>query len=541
MGESHTPRHASAAVLNPAHRSLAIKASFLVLVLAAALFALARTNAGAATAFSTVQPGTFTGKAFDACTAPSSATMAAWKSSSPYGGIGVYIGGVSRSCSQANLTASWVQTQVTAGWRLLPLYVGPQASCNSSMSHRIDNATAGAMGQSAATDAAAQAAALGLAKGSVLIYDMEAYDNTNVACRTGVLTFMNGFTVQLHTLGYYSGYYSSLGSGIADMVTNYAASGYTPPDYVDFARWDGVATVADPAIPAGAWPGHRRMKQYSGGHNETYNSVTINIDSNYVDYAPMPNASMGDFTGDGLSDLLAKDPATGSLYWYPGNGTTLLTSKRGTVGTGWNAMNAIVRIGDLNRDGREDVVARQTNGDLWFYPGTNAGFGARAKLASGWGALREIAAVGDLNRDGYPDLVAIDGQSLYLYPGQAGATLGARTLLSQTGWGLRTEVTGVGDFNGDGIPDLFARDNVSGTLYRYLGAAGGKLAARASLGTGWAGLRDLVGVGDFDRDGFTDLIATRTSDNAVLLFRGNGTKLNGGTTVANLGAFTPLA
>jgi hypothetical protein len=541
MGASHTPRHASAALLHPAHRSLAIRASFLVLVLGAALFALARTNAGAATAFSTMQPGTFTGKAFDACTAPSSATMAAWKGSSPYGGIGVYIGGVSRGCPQANLTASWVQTQVTAGWKLLPLYVGPQASCNSTMSHRIDNATAGAMGQSAATDAAAQAAALGLAKGSVLIYDMEAYNSADAACKTGVLTFMNGFTVRLHTLGYYSGYYSSAGSGIADMVANYTASGYAPPDYVDFARWDGVVTAADPVLKANTWPGHRRMKQYQGGHDETWGGVKINVDSNYVDYAPLPNANMGDFTGDGLSDLLAKDPATGNLYWYPGDGKTLQTSKRGTVGSGWNGMNAIVRIGDLNKDGREDAVARDANGDLWFYPGTNGGFGARTKLASGWKALREIAAVGDLNRDGYPDLAAIDGQSLYLYPGKAGATLGARTLLSQTGWGLRTEVTGVGDFNGDGIPDLFARDNVSGTLYRYLGAAGGKLAGRASLGTGWAALRDLVGVGDFDRDGYTDLIATRKSDNAVQLFRGNGKKLDGGTTLANLGAFTPLA
>jgi len=206
-------------------------------------------------------------------------------------------------------------------------------------------------------------------------------------------------------------------------------------------------------------------------------------------------------------------------------------------------LNAIVRIGDLNKDGREDAVARDANGDLWFYPGTNGAIaaGTRTKLASGWGELREITAVGDLNQDGYPDLVAIDGPALYLYPGKAGPALGARTLIGQSGWGLRTELTGVGDFTGDGIPDLVARDNISGTLYRYRGLAGGQLGSRASLGTGWAGLRDLVGVGDFDRDGYTDLIATRKSDNAVLLFRGNGTKLDGGTTVANLGAFTPLA
>src|SRR4051812_31723719 len=112
------------ALIEP-RRSVAIKASFLALVLAASLFALARANATAATAYSTVQPGSFTGSAFDACTAPPAASMTAWKAS-PYKAIGIYIGGVSRGCTQANLTAAWVQQQVTAGWKLLPLYVGPQ-------------------------------------------------------------------------------------------------------------------------------------------------------------------------------------------------------------------------------------------------------------------------------------------------------------------------------------------------------------------------------------------------------------------------------
>ncbi|MGN5378397.1 glycoside hydrolase domain-containing protein [Streptomyces lasalocidi] len=63
----------------------------------------------------------YQGNGFDACAAPSQAAMNAWKGSSGYGAVGVYIGGENRGCSQANLDAQWVQTQYTNGWRFLPI------------------------------------------------------------------------------------------------------------------------------------------------------------------------------------------------------------------------------------------------------------------------------------------------------------------------------------------------------------------------------------------------------------------------------------
>jgi hypothetical protein len=190
-------------------------------------------------------------------------------------------------------------------------------------------------------------------------------------------------------------------------------------------------------------------------------------------------------------------------------------------------MNAIVRIGDLNRDGREDVVARQTsNGDLWFYPGTGTGLGTRKRIGTGWNTLREITAIGDFNRDGYPDLLAsqTSNRNLYLYPGRAGTVLGPRVLVGSGGWNLMSELTGVGDFTGDGINDMVARLTSNGVLYLYRGRAGG-FAARTQIGAGWSAMRDLVGVGDFNRDGNTDLVATQTSSGVVYLYPGNRTGL----------------
>ncbi len=323
-------------VRTPARRKYGIVALIAAVVVGTSSFALIR--ADGATTYSTVQPGNFTGYAFDACTAPTSASMKAWKASSPYQAIGVYIGGVNRGCAQPQLTAAWVKEQVQAGWKLIPLYVGPQATCTTVTSKRVlvDNANAMAQGKAAASDAVTQAAALGLARQSVIIYDMEAYRTNDAACRAGVLAFMNGWTARLHDNGYFSGYYSSVSSGIADQVATYGAAGYASPDYVDFARWDEKVTLTDPGIPATAWPGKRRMKQYRGGHKETWGGVPINIDNDYVDFALLPSARSADFTGNGWPDVLGRS-GTGVLSVFPGtaaSSTTVPAARSAAAGPG---------------------------------------------------------------------------------------------------------------------------------------------------------------------------------------------------------------
>src|SRR6266702_3574104 len=51
------------------------------------------TDPAAAAAALPASATSYTGQGFDACTAPSSAFMSTWKSASPYGAVGIYIGG----------------------------------------------------------------------------------------------------------------------------------------------------------------------------------------------------------------------------------------------------------------------------------------------------------------------------------------------------------------------------------------------------------------------------------------------------------------
>ena len=245
----------------------------------------------------------YTGLGFDACRAPSAAAMSAW-SVSPYRAVGVYVGGQDMACAQTNLTASWVATQIAAGWQLIPTYVGLQAPTNSCGCSGLTPSKAVAQATTAADDAIAQMQALGLGPGNPVYYDMEAYPTggTNTGA---VLMYLAAWTAELHAAGYLSGVYSSGASGIADLVAQYG-TGYLEPDELWVADWNGSQSVTDPYVPTLDWPSHQRVHQYSGSHNATYGKTTLNIDGDYVDAATA-----------GTATPITPDPAP-SLVVQPG-------------------------------------------------------------------------------------------------------------------------------------------------------------------------------------------------------------------------------
>ena len=252
----------------------------------------------------------YTGLGFDACTAPSRRSMAAWEDS-PYRAIGVYIGGLNRGCSQPNLTASWVAEQTAAGWHLIPTYVGlqaPTSSCTSCAT--LSAASAASQGTAAANDAVAQASIVGIGEGSPIYYDMESYTRT-ASATSATLNFLAAWTTRLHALGYDSGVYSSSGSGIADLVSRLGSS-YPQPDDIWMANWNGRVSASDPYVPASAWADHQRIHQYRGGHDETWGGITINIDNNYVEGATAGEAGSSGADPRGSFDS-ASSPAPGQV------------------------------------------------------------------------------------------------------------------------------------------------------------------------------------------------------------------------------------
>jgi hypothetical protein len=263
---------------------------------------LAATTLGVATAapaaaVNRVTPGNLTGYGFDQCEAPSQSAMDAWLTSSPFWAVGIYIAGGNRACkAQSNLTPTWVETQLRNGWRLLPINVGPQASCYTNPHKKLRIRSDPANGYAAARrqankvalETVAAAERLGIAPGSALWYDLEHAEGivTKERCRESALHFLSTWTKTLHRKGYVSGVYAHLHSGIhvLDRADEERPGAFAMPDYIWIARWDGNASVeVDPTyLRPTSWMPHRRVHQYRGDHEETHGGVTITIDSNYL-------------------------------------------------------------------------------------------------------------------------------------------------------------------------------------------------------------------------------------------------------------------
>ena len=286
-----------------------------------------------------------TGSALDACTAPSLTTTEAWKVASPYRGVGVYIGGASRSCNQPNLTPIWVTAVSLQGWRVIPIYVGHQAPCVSRPhAARFSTTTAATLGTADAADAVVQAQALGILPGSAIYGDLEHYSSTDVACRAAVLTYVSAWTQELHRQGYLAGMYTNLSSGARHLSEAYASTAYARVDALWIARWDSSTSLTGWAgIPDTQWANHQRAKQYQGDHDETYGQVKINIDSNRFD-APVATAGYAYQITSSTALNGRSGPKTTTLITktYPSGSTvTVVCQTTGTrVGTTsvWNKL-----------------------------------------------------------------------------------------------------------------------------------------------------------------------------------------------------------
>jgi Domain of unknown function (DUF1906) len=266
-----------------------------------------------------------TGLGFDPCATPSSSAMSAWKSS-PYRTVGVYLGGTNMACSQPNLTTSWTQKETAAGWHFIPTYVGLQAPGNSCGCAAIQSGHATSEGIAAANDAVARAKAVGIGPGNPIYFDMEAY--TPGSATAVVHSFLTGWTNTLHTAGYVSGVYSSAASGISDLAHSYNTS-FKEPDDIWIADWNGQHSTKDPYVPSADWPNHQRLHQYSGGVNQTYGGVTINIDGDYIDGA-VAGAGAGT-TAIYPDGTVIQDKSSLSLYRIAG-GAPLFVSDLNAIG-----------------------------------------------------------------------------------------------------------------------------------------------------------------------------------------------------------------
>ncbi|MFJ7960597.1 FG-GAP repeat domain-containing protein, partial [Streptomyces sp. NPDC096319] len=219
----------------------------------------------------------------------------------------------------------------------------------------------------------------------------------------------------------------------------------------------------------------------------------------------------GDVNDDGRADLVARDH-DGVLWLYYATGKrTAPFAARVLLGGGWNGYDQLFGIGDDNGDGWADLLGRDTSGTLWFYAGTGdkaKPFATRRSIGVGWGGYNQIFPVGDDDGDGNGELIArdLDG-TLWYYTGKGDGTLAPRTQIGQRGeWDWVVQFGGAGNIPVGGEKDgVFARDT-TGTMYWYGTTNGGRLGTRARYGNAgdWRGA-DFTHLSTMDPDASSDL------------------------------------
>jgi hypothetical protein len=275
-----------------------------------------------------------------------------------------------------------------------------------------------------------------------------------------------------------------------------------------------------------------QVKVYVQGAGVTFSLAGIGTAA-----GPIAALEIADWNRDGKLDVAAATDAGVSVF--SGDGTGALGAPLTIAGTGYTALC----VADFNRDGKPDLVCRKNNQASGVTLLAGDGTGSFATVAS----LRPLSPRGygvgswDVNRDGRPDIVAMSQQvsgaptndnplSLGVWLSDAnGQFVSWHDYVAGSVDPTTNGIAGFADLNGDLAPDVVASAYDQAGFVTHVSISAllatpdpqdSTLDSRTDYACG-ADPED-VAVGDLNRDGKLDFVATSTDSGRVCVRLGVG-------------------
>jgi hypothetical protein len=177
------------------------------------------------------------------------------------------------------------------------------------------------------------------------------------------------------------------------------------------------------------------------------------------------NSGIGDFTGDGQSDLLFRNPGTNEIATWGVANNQLSTTPKVLGST--SSQYHIVAVDDFTGDHQADILFRHDNGDIAIWRIANNALAGTPAVVGSTSTSYHVVGDGDFDGNGANDILFRNDNgdlAMWLLNSQ-GQLLGAPTAIGNAG--LQYHVDGTGDLNGDGRSDIVFRD-AGGTLVEWL-------------------------------------------------------------------------
>jgi YD repeat-containing protein len=233
--------------------------------------------------------------------------------------------------------------------------------------------------------------------------------------------------------------------------------------------------------------------------------------------------SVSDLNGDGRLDLITANGVSSDISVLLANGNgTFLPEQRYAAGDGAFNGPRSVASGDLNGDGRIDLVAANPGSDTVsiLFGNGDGSLQSQQRLAVGGNPV--FVAVADVNGDNKLDIITANRNSgdVSVLLGNGDGSFQPQLRFTVGDGAFAGPVTvSIADVNGDGHLDLISRINTSNDLSILMGNGDGTFQMQYRVPVGAS--PTAVGVAEVNADGRLDIVVT-TSANTVAVFLGNG-------------------